>query len=77
MNWKEIKILEGGRLLSLNKVPQQAIQFELFINILGTNGEFFLLFFIYYKFNSFGFLNNLVHENLGCSEILNTRYLFW
>ena len=44
MNWKEIKILEGGRLLSLNKVPQQAIQFELFVNILGTNGAFFLFF---------------------------------
>ena len=44
MNWKEIKILEGGRLLSLNKVPQQTIQFELFVNILGTNGVFFSAF---------------------------------
>ena len=40
-------------------------------------------FLIYYEFNPFGFLNNLVqtnwksHEKLGCSEILNTRYWFW
>ena len=63
MNWKEMKILKEGRLLSLNKVPQQVTQFELFVNILGTYGAFFLLFWIYYEFNPFGFLNNLVQTN--------------